>query len=114
MEDYIHLFTECIKILPLWSYICTQIGNSELLVEQILLNNVNQNPNLKENCIVLLTKSYIYRTKCLGEQVSLQALKKYVKNYISIEREIVRKNGKLSHHETKWEHFDIVELLNIL
>ena len=52
-----------------------------------------------ENCIVLLVKHYIYRTRYLGERLSKVSCKNYIVNAKQIEEQIAKQNGKLALHE---------------
>ena len=103
-ETIVHLFCECDKVQPLWFFICKCLKLQMLSHEQILLNDVASNPKLISNCIVLLTKHFIYRTRCLKEKPLVSKLKSYILDYKQIEHCIAVNKNKLSQHLTKWEN----------
>ena len=101
-ETIVHLFCDCIHVRPLWSYIENLSFNHTLESSQIIFNNPVRNAKLVENVLILLTKFYIYRTRCQNERLSVQQLKNFIQEYKNVEYQIAIKNGRLSHHEIKW------------
>ena len=102
-ETVMHLLYTCKYVKPLWGWI-SDLCQIKLNFANILLNNVMDNPSRAENCVVLLTKFYIYRTRCLGERLSKTALRNYIKDQITIEGEIARISNKTAIHNIKWSH----------
>ena len=105
-ETYRHLVYECVKNQPLWDWIRKVVKN-EMRWDQIVFNNVTQNPKMKKNCLILITKHFIYRERCLGKECTIVGLKKYVRNYEQIEYQIAKQKGKISQHELKWSNMDL-------
>ena len=104
-ETVKHMFIDCNKVQMLWQQIMQNIRIGEINVEKILLNKVCDNPRLVENCIVLLTKHYIYVTCCNKEKLTYEKWKTYVNNYKQIEYHIALRKGKKISHEQKWSDF---------
>ena len=70
-------------------------------------NNFEQSPpkpNSEENCIILIAKFYIYRTRCMKDKISTVRFEQYLKNYIDVELQIAKNKGKVSSHQNKWEN----------
>ena len=105
-ETIAHLFFECSKVAPLWDYI-VKLCTKELTVPQIICNEVVSNSKRVENVIVLIAKQYVYRTRCLNENLSVQALIGAIKMYKEIEGEVAKNNGRISHHTSKWANVEI-------
>ena len=79
----------------------------DITLEQIIFNNINQNFKAVDNCIVLIMKYYIYRTRCLNEKLNVQVCKKFIKDFHDIEEYQAPLNDKLNLHITKWSHIDL-------
>ena len=105
-ENLMHLFCKCPVVHPLWYYI-TEITQIPLDSRKILLNEIVSNPYLKENCLVLLTKYYIYRNCCLKEPITVSGLKRYVLNYVQLEKLIAENKNKISQHKLEWKDFNL-------
>ena len=102
-ETIEHLFCDCEKVAELWNYVKTIINLTELKQEEILLNTITTNPRLLANCLVLLTKYYIYRTRCLQGNLDVNALRNYFVEYRNTEFAIAKRKDKVSLHNIKWQ-----------
>ena len=105
-ETIEHLLYDCKYVRPLWSWLQEKV-NTKLDFSKIYLNEILLNPRLVENCIALLIKFYIYRTRCMGQRLSLQSCKNYIEEFKNIEEEIARSKGKSQMHTIKWSNFVI-------
>ena len=103
VETCIHLFYDCVKVKPIWIHIKKEFKLT-FEVSDLILNNIVDNPKHMENCIVLIAKYYIYKTRCLKEQISVMSCTNYIKNYIAIEEQIAKENNKLGLHTIKWSN----------
>ena len=104
-ETIKHLFFECKKVELIWRKISQLINKGiDLRYETIVFNSVTQRDNAVENCILLITKHYIYRSRCLNERLSYEACKKYIKEYHDIEEQIAYQKDKHQLHALKWSH----------
>ena len=72
-----------------------------------MFNSVEQNSKRVENCIILLTKFYIYRARCQNVKVSKHAYKNFIKEYHDVEENIAKNKGKHSQHLIKWDNVNI-------
>ena len=106
-ETVQHLLCECEKVTPIWEFICTHLRIPTPSVKQILFNQVKKNLKDKENCVILLTKYYIYCRRCAQEQPNVNSLRKFINNYINIERCIAINKQKIGQHEQKWKEFTL-------
>ena len=101
-ETMIHLFWECIKVRPVWTYI-QKLISTKVTFKEIFLVNVEQNPNRVENVIVLIAKQFIYKHRCLQNNLVTDRLNICIKNYETIEYEIAKKKNNIGTHEIKWK-----------
>ena len=69
---------------------------------QIITNDYETNPGSIGNCLILLIKFYIYRTKCLKQRLPATSCKNYIIYIKGIEEQIAKEKRKLSLHENKW------------
>ena len=104
-ETLKHLFYDCKYVKVLWEFIKELLNIVQIDYKDILSNLIVPNPNLKENTVVLYTKYFIYRNRCLQESISVSALKGYINSWIETEKQIAIEKGKKPKHEQKWENF---------
>ena len=107
IESILHLFCECEIVTHLWNYVKKIIKQTNITKTQILLNTVTDNPKMGANCIVLFTKFYIYRTRCLQESLTVNGLQKFIQDQINIEFCIAKNKVKVSQHQRKWEDYQL-------
>ena len=100
-ETYAHLFYECICVKPLWHFF-ESLTNYKVTSYAVLLHNIEPNPTHVLNCIALLIKYYIYRTRCLNERLSVNQCRNYIERVKEIEHQIAIDKHKVSLHEKKW------------
>ena len=106
-ESLTHLFHNYQLVTPLWDMIKNLLDLNDITLEQIIFNNINQNFKAVDNCIVLIMKYYIYRTRCLNEKLNVQVCKKFIKDFHDIEEYQAPLHDKLNLHITKWSHIDL-------
>ena len=107
-ETIVHMFYECEKAKEIWTYIAEIIGlKCRLHVDEIVFNLVSSNPKTVENTIVLITKQYIYRSKCQETEPKKEELRQVLKNYQGIEERIAKHKNKSATHEAKWLNIGI-------
>ena len=88
-------------VKELWCYIENMI-EKQLNSQKILTNHAVRNPKRIENVIVLITKQYIYKMRCIQKAPSIQALENVIKLCKNVEAEIAQAKGKLDAHAQKW------------
>ena len=95
----------CNKVQDLWIYVKSlDLGKqANMSNENIIFNDVQNNPKVVMNTIVLITKRYIYRCRCLNEKLNVNVLKAFIREFKCIEFEIAKNKEKVSLHEQKWE-----------
>ena len=108
-EDYIHLFCQCRKVEELWQTTRKWLTDSGFELQDISFNVMNilfcdLHPKRGHltNFLALVVKQYIYRKRCLGQDVSKIELKTEFLKCRNIEKAIAVKNNKLYIHEKKW------------
>ena len=109
-ETIRHLFVDCEKIQKLWkgvSLLVKSLGNSSQLVldyENIMFNKIDNSrmQSTITNFICLVTKQYIYRTRCLNNIPNINELKCLIYSYKNSERYYAIKNDTLQKHCKKW------------
>ena len=100
-ESYKHLFFECKYVQPIWESIQKDLKLTELTLYQILTNEVIRNLKHIQNAIILITKYFIYRSRCLQEKISKELAYNYINYYCKIEEQIAKNKYKLALHEMK-------------
>ena len=108
-ETVPHLFYHCRTVRNVWTKILNMmnIDINGVTLPQILFNNVSEKSKSVVNCIVLITKFYVYRERCLNPKISFENCKNYIMQYKNIENEIARQKGKLEQHVQKWNQFEV-------
>ena len=80
-ESHIHLWWECQRVEGLWKGVkkwCYEVDpQCEFSYQNVILNDVSKR-NVAVNFIVLVTKQYIYRQKCLKKMLNTRQLKLHV------------------------------------
>ena len=107
-ETIKHMLYDCIYVKRLWNILKVEYDMGELTYAKIFCNNVNPNDKDVENCIVLITKFYVYRSRCMKQRLSITSCLNYVKQYEMIEKEIAKQNDKMYKHNMKWKTADQV------
>ena len=104
-ETLEHLFFKCPQVNSVWQHLCKQFKIRELTYQKVLSNIIENNPRHPANCVVLIAKFYIYRTRCTNERISNVGCMNYLKDYINTEENIARMKNKLSLHKLKWSEY---------
>ena len=102
-ETLTHLFCECTKIQELWAKIAQYI-RKELKVQPnlittepigIITNRIVPKKDHVANFVCLITKQYIYKQRCLEQELNFECLKAQIRRVESIEKYIAIKNNKV-------------------
>ena len=107
-ESYLHLFIYCKYVKPIW--IQLEDYMQDLAEEQITfdMDTVMWNliipckPQHVKNFLCLVTKQYIYKKRCLQQNVNFQELRQTIVQIRSIEKFTAVKNNRLKKHCIKW------------
>ena len=105
-ETICHLLWDCTHSKLIWNMLFNWINektqiNITYSKKEVLLGIANYNMQFL-NCLFLITKQYLYACRCLDEKPNFGSLESKIKYYISVEKYIAIKNGKVDHHQTKW------------
>ena len=68
----------------------------------ILLDSKFQNPKNVSSFIVLLSKQYIYKVRCLKDKLSINVFKSYIYQVRNLEKYNAMKNSTLNKFNAKW------------
>ena len=112
-EDYVHLFVECKIVKKLWTSLKKWLKyffnvDLEICPYDIILNKYRDAFQCMTNTIILISKQYIYATKCLGNTLSFQQLIRQISRYKGLEETQAKKRDTLNKHENKWLMYDTV------
>ena len=113
-ETVIHLLSQCdIVKKTIWTplqkwldYFC--YIEFDPTPEVILLNRYKDSCMNMVNTIILITKQYIYSTKCLQNTLSFRNLITKISQYKTMEEIVAKKSNKLNVHNRKWYLYDLL------
>ena len=110
-ETYYHLFYECSPVQDLIQYMCSKWGDDSCnpTYKNVILNSVHENPKHVVNCVCVILKQYVYRTRCLGEQLSRKGLDVVVSECKNFEKYYAVKDQRLYQYNKKWCGGDLEE-----
>ena len=119
-ETTLHLVHTCPHAVSLWDnvlrYITQRfnIQHFDMSSKAVLFNEIAQPARHIANFICLLTKQYIYRQRCLKQDISFPQFKAHVRKIENIEKYIAIKNDKLAKHNKKWcIHSDTTDIVSV-
>ena len=70
---------------------------------EIVFVDIKTNPSLPENSLILYTKFFIYRQRCMKKSLSYGLLRAFILEQIQVKECIAKNKNKLSQHLVKWE-----------
>ena len=111
-----HLFWECVRVKPLYQYICELFESEiELTFEKVFDCSVIQPTEHVANLIILVTKMYIFRSKCKNEMPRKMLLENEILNRERIDRCTSIREGSAQKHANKWGILfpELIDQLNI-
>ena len=74
----------------------------KLSLENVIFNKIHERTNCIANMICLIVKYYLYRIRCMGENLNVCAFEREISSIHNIEKYIAVKNDKLFKHQKKW------------
>ena len=108
-ETYRHLFYECKLVEELWQKVKSQIINTwfpnislDWSYVNVLQDTVCNKRGHIINFICLIVKQYIYKCKCLGHVMNVNAVKSKIFEIRNMEKFYATKNNLLSKYNVKW------------
>lgn len=119
VEDEIHLFCECRIVKPIWQQLKSYIQHNQKthVLEtlnwspvNIIFNTVHPKSSSVINFLVLITKQYIYRLRCMSARPTPNAVCLEIEKIYNIELCIAQKKQKLRKHAQKWSLLKDIEL----
>ena len=117
-ETLSHLFFQCNIVYQIWvqmeAYFVRKFGvQIEMNLLNVLLNRVCPIKSHVVNFICLIIKQYIYKQRCLKENLSVGQLTRSIIRVESIEKYIAICNGKLNIHQRKWSKANVQQQLSV-
>ena len=106
-ESIVHMLCLCPRAKRLWDDVASYIRDRfegilvELTPTTIIFNQVVSERHVV-NFICLVTKQFIYRQRCLKQDLHFPILKGYLGQIENIEKYIATKNSNLTKHNRKW------------
>ena len=109
-EVVMHILYECKIVKKLWSHVEKWLKYIlkypvDLSINDIILNNVTGKNGWFINTVILVTKQYIYATKCLKKELNARHVTQRVHNIYVIEKWIANSKDKSKKHEGKWQMY---------
>lgn len=105
-ETILHLFCHCPRVQPLWTKVFKWFSLMDPNVHrndaQIMFSNVHKNPRSVLNVITIITKFYIYKTRCAQNEPNTFALLDDILLYYRLEHDGARMKGKEQRSNEKW------------
>ena len=107
-ESFQHLFHECIKVKCIWIDVQKKLGwNSPPPLVDLILNQFENPKRSISDFIILFTKQYIYKSRCLNETPSVDQFNQALNYEKRIEIYNARMSMKLSQVTKKWDRLMI-------
>ena len=111
-ETYSHVFVNCSYVktkiwfpLKRWLYYYCMI-ELEIDTYQIIFNRYKDSFQDLVNMLILITKQYIYSSRCLEKPLVFTQLIAMIENYRTIENIIARKKNSITMFNKKWSIYD--------
>ena len=107
-ETIIHLMFQCPVVLAIWrGYVTDKLRSItdepfDLNEKTVMENRIHPNPAHVFNFVCLVTKMYIYSSKCVQKKLTSMALDAQIERYKSYELYEAKKSNKLFLHCKKW------------
>ena len=108
VETCVHLLFQCPIVKTFWSEVkdyMEEFSNAKVVIkpDTVIWNNIVEHliGHIK-NYICLLAKQFIYRVKCMKEQLNIHKFKAIVRETENIEKYYAMKINRLRTHEKKW------------
>ena len=107
-ETVIHLFYECPKIKKFWEHIinyCEEINYQQSIafnMQNVMGNQITQPPSHVFNTILLISKHYIYSTKCLKKSLNIIECTRRIEKIRQYEHYYAMKTNNVKKHLKKW------------
>ena len=108
-ETISHMLVKCRVVQRLWDNFCIYIKeqygeiNPQMSVKNILLNKIVPRKYEVINFLCLVTKQFIYRQRCMAQELHFPILKGILRSIEIKDKYIAQKNGKIVQHYRKWD-----------
>ena len=106
-QTVMHLLWHCDIAQRIWKEVMYKITENtkisiQLSTRNILYNRIHKNANGVINFIVLITKHFIFRSKCQNVKPTSENLYKEINLYYMVEKYIASRNDKVRKFKLKW------------
>ena len=114
IQTTIHMLYYCSKAVILWKYVKEQLLQNLdncFTAETVIFNTVHKNKKHVSKLITLVTKQFIYQSKCLNKQPTSKGLLAEVTFMYNLEKQTSQTNSKqFNSFEKKWRPVSIDKL----
>jgi hypothetical protein len=107
LETIEHIFWECERSKQLYKSLKNRFESLPEIDETVAIFGFNNNNLLSENLLLTYTKLYLYKSKQLLINPTMDGLKKFLKLYYSYNKEAAVKCNKLAEFLVLWKYIDI-------
>ena len=109
IETVNHMFWECMYVQTFWMQLKNYLNENGFEIDITLktstfgIQDQQTNENKLKNVMILLAKYFIFKNKCKKTIPNLEAFKFYIKNRLTVEKEISLLKDKLREFQLNWE-----------
>ena len=114
VETNKHLFWDCHVTRAFWTDFHNFLNSKRIVIElsykniSFGTNDWSSNTNII-NCIIIIAKYFIFKTKYEKNLLSFNNFKKYLKYIENVEHTIAMSTDKYTQHRQKWENLQLNE-----
>ena len=112
-ETIVHLLVKCPESEKMWKalskwlkYFCNIDFSPD--VYTIVMNDYKDSFKDMINCIILVTKYYIYVQRCLRNRLKFTEVIQAITKYKNIEKKVAHKLKLTDKHNNKWHMYDMI------
>ena len=109
-ETIKHILWDCMYANRIWEALFNWINNKTntniIFTTKDILLGITFDEMVVFNCIFIITKQYIYASKCLDQKPDFNQLLSKIKYQKNVEKYTAMKNNKLQFYENKWSMLD--------
>ena len=103
-ETIQHLLVDCKFTKRLYCFLSSicNFDFCQLSASKFIQNIAHNKPKHITNVLLLITKQYIYRKRCLSKKPSILELQKEISRTYFVELYRAKENNQISHFQKKW------------
>ena len=98
-----HLFFECKYAQNMYKHLNDTYKIPKVSWENVILNNINENPQHKSNLMVIITKQYLYRCACQDKEPNTRYIENEIKFIQKIQYNKAITTGSTAKYNRNWD-----------